>query len=99
MDGYRLKGIAELEGTGFLDLLVPGTLVLMEWGERFVDALPPDRLELTISRPDENPDNRRLNAIASGPVAQSVLALWEGRLRDEAELEVVARSPEKKDEE
>jgi tRNA threonylcarbamoyladenosine biosynthesis protein TsaE len=95
VDGYRLTSIADLEGTGFLDLLVPGTLVLMEWGERFRDALPADRLELVILRPDQIPNNRCLNAVASGPVAESVLTRWKARLSDEAELDVVFGPPEK----
>jgi tRNA threonylcarbamoyladenosine biosynthesis protein TsaE len=98
VDGYRLTSVAELEGTGFLDLLVPGTLILMEWGERFSDALPADRLELEILRPDQFPNNRRLNAVASGPFAAGVLALWEARLSDEAEFDVVFESREKNEE-
>ena len=67
---------AELEGAGFLDLLVAGTIVLIEWGERFRDALPADRLEIEISRPDETPTQRRLEAVASGPAASRALAEW-----------------------
>jgi len=55
LDGYRLESTAELEGAGFLDLLVAGTIVLIEWGERFRDALPADRLEIEIARPGEVP--------------------------------------------
>jgi tRNA threonylcarbamoyladenosine biosynthesis protein TsaE len=96
VDGYRLSNVAELENAGFLDWLVPGTLVLMEWGERFRDALPADRLELTISRPDQNPNSRSLNAVASGPVAAGVLTQWEARLGDEKDLEVVVGPSERK---
>ncbi len=80
LDGYRLESTAELEGAGFLDLLVAGTIVLIEWGERFRDALPADRLEVEISRPDETPIQRRLEAVASGPAASRVLAEWRARL-------------------
>ena len=65
---------------GFLDLLVAGTIVLIEWGERFRDALPADRLEIEISRPDETPTQRRLKAVASGPAASRALAEWEAKL-------------------
>jgi tRNA threonylcarbamoyladenosine biosynthesis protein TsaE len=80
LDGYRLESSAELEDAGFLDLLVPGTIVLIEWGERFRDALPGDRLEIEISRPGEVPTQRRLDAVACGPAANRVLAQWEARL-------------------
>ena len=80
LDGYRLESTAELECTGFLDLLVAGTIVLIEWGERFRDALPADRLEIKISRPEDPPTHRRLDAVASGPAAARALAQWEAKL-------------------
>jgi tRNA threonylcarbamoyladenosine biosynthesis protein TsaE len=83
LDGYRLDSAAELEGTGFLDLLVAGTIVLIEWGERFRDALPADRLEIEISRPGETPIQRRLDAVAYGPAARRALAEWGSRLAGE----------------
>jgi tRNA threonylcarbamoyladenosine biosynthesis protein TsaE len=80
LDGYRLESAAELESAGFLDLLVAGTIVLIEWGERFRDALPPQRLEIEISRPDEIPTRRRLDAVAFGPAATRALAQWKAQL-------------------
>ncbi len=80
VDGYRLESTAELECAGCLDLLVAGTIVLFEWGERFREALPADRLEIKISRPGEPPTHRRLDAVASGPTAARVLAQWGAKL-------------------
>ncbi len=94
VDGYRLASATELEGAGFLDLLVPGTVVLIEWGERFRDVLPADRIELVISRPGPTPTRRSLNAVASGPAAAAVLVQWGARLRDEAAVEVREAPPE-----
>ena len=85
LDGYRLTSATELEGAGFLDLLVAGTVVLVEWGERFRDALPTDRLEITLSRPDQSATSRLLNAVAYGPTAAEVLARWEALQKPEAE--------------
>jgi tRNA threonylcarbamoyladenosine biosynthesis protein TsaE len=82
LDGYRLDSAAELEGAGFLDLLVTGTIVLIEWGERFRDALPADRLEIEISRPGEAQNQRHVEAVASGPVASRALAEWRSRLSE-----------------
>ena len=93
LDGYRLKSTAELEGAGFLDLLVAGTIVLIEWGERFRDALPADRLEIEISRPDKIPTQRRLDAVACGPAATRALAQWGaglvGKIGRELDLELL----------
>jgi len=83
LDGYRLESAAELESAGFLDLLVTGTIILIEWGERFRDALPADRLEIEISRPGEVPTQRRLDAVACGPAASQVLADWGAKLVSE----------------
>ncbi len=80
LDGYRLESTAELESAGFLDLLVAGTIVMIEWGERFRDALPADRLEIEISRPGKIPTQRRLDAVACGPTATRVLAQWGAKL-------------------
>ncbi len=80
LDGYRLGSTAELECAGFLDLLVAGTIVLIEWGESFREALPADRLEIKISRPDEPPTHRRLDAVACGPAAARALAQWGAKL-------------------
>jgi tRNA threonylcarbamoyl adenosine modification protein YjeE len=76
LDAYRLESAAELESAGFLDLLVAGTIVLIEWGERFRDALPADRLEIEISRPDAIQTQRRLEAVACGPAAGQALVQW-----------------------
>jgi tRNA threonylcarbamoyl adenosine modification protein YjeE len=83
LDGYRLESTAELESAGFLDLLVAGTIVLIEWGERFRDALPADRLEIEISRPGKIPTQRRLDGVACGPAATRALAQWEAKLAGE----------------
>jgi len=89
LDAYRLSSAAELEGAGFLDLLVPGTIVLIEWGERFREALPADRLEIEISRPDETPNQRRVEALARGPAAHQTLERWVVELAGE-----IGRQPE-----
>jgi tRNA threonylcarbamoyladenosine biosynthesis protein TsaE len=93
LDGYRLESAAELESAGFLDHLVAGTIVLIEWGERFRDALPADRLEIEISRTDEPPTQRHLEAVASGPAASRALAQWEaqlvGRIGRQLDLELL----------
>jgi len=90
LDGYRLESTRELENAGFLDLLAPGTILLIEWGERFRDALPDDRLEIQIARSGDIPTQRRLDAVACGAAAAGSLARWEARLRGE-----FARRPER----
>jgi tRNA threonylcarbamoyladenosine biosynthesis protein TsaE len=48
VDLYRLETDEEVRGFGFEDLLDQRALLLVEWGERFPQLLPPDRIEITI---------------------------------------------------
>lgn len=70
-DLYRIESEAELLGAGFLDWLEPGALVVAEWGDRFPDALPTDRLEVRIERTGER--DRTLTAKAGGPASRAAL--------------------------
>jgi tRNA threonylcarbamoyladenosine biosynthesis protein TsaE len=88
-DGYRLSDVRELEDVGFLDWLVSGTLVALEWGERFTAALPADRIDIALSRiaGEDRATHRRLKAVASGPSSHAVLRDWESRLLGDPGLE------------
>lgn len=78
VDLYRVESAAELEAAGFADLLEPGSVIVVEWADRFPDALPPDRLEIRIQRP--NPESiaagRVLHALSCGPASEAALARW-----------------------
>ena len=97
VDCYRLKSAAELEAAGFLDLLEPGAVVVVEWGDRFPEALPPDHLRIELARVPDRDSQRQLSAVASGPAAEAVLARWQSALRRRAaaagDLELAPRGP------
>jgi tRNA threonylcarbamoyladenosine biosynthesis protein TsaE len=78
VDLYRVESRDELEAAGFADLLEPGSVVAVEWGDRFPEALPADRLEIAISGPDfaRDPTERVLYALSSGAVSEAALAHW-----------------------
>jgi tRNA threonylcarbamoyladenosine biosynthesis protein TsaE len=82
VDLYRVESRDELEAAGFADLLEPGAVVAVEWGDRFPAALPRDRLELSIRRPDaaRDPAGRVLHALSFGAVSEAALAHWRGAL-------------------
>lgn len=84
VDLYRVASVGELEAAGFLDLLEPGVLVVVEWADRFPEALPGDRLEVRIERPDPEgaATARALDAVALGPVARAALARWREALAE-----------------
>ena len=46
-DFYRLRGPLELENLGW-DEAIDDAIAIVEWAERIREALPPDRLEVTI---------------------------------------------------
>ena len=46
LDLYRIASEAELEGTGFLDLLAPGVVLAVEWADRLPEVLPEERIEV-----------------------------------------------------
>jgi tRNA threonylcarbamoyladenosine biosynthesis protein TsaE len=85
-DLYRVKDLAELEATGFSDMLERGALVAVEWADRVPEALTKDRLEITFERPDpaSQPSLRVLNAVASGVVSNAALVAWQGAMPESA---------------
>jgi tRNA threonylcarbamoyladenosine biosynthesis protein TsaE len=76
VDCYRVGSAAELESAGFLDLLEPGAVVAVEWGDRFEQALPADHLTVSFARNPGEGSRRWLSAVASGPAAEVLLARW-----------------------
>ena len=48
VDFYRLERAAELGAIGFDDYFARGGVVVVEWADRFWDALPAERLEVRI---------------------------------------------------
>jgi tRNA threonylcarbamoyladenosine biosynthesis protein TsaE len=76
-DWYRVEHGEELEAAGLSDWLAPRTLLAVEWGERFPEALPADRLEVRLEAEDEA--GRRIDARAGGADSEALLACWRKR--------------------
>ena len=72
-DLYRIESEAELEAAGLRDWLVAGTLLAVEWADRFPEALPGDRLEVVLSG---GAGDRVLEIRPLGPTAEKALARW-----------------------
>lgn len=53
-DMYRVTGWEDLYSTGFFDYLDMGAIIVVEWSENIVSALPDDAIRLHISRVDEH---------------------------------------------
>ncbi|GAB4284235.1 MAG: tRNA (adenosine(37)-N6)-threonylcarbamoyltransferase complex ATPase subunit type 1 TsaE [Coriobacteriia bacterium] len=74
-DLYRLERADQLEDIAFWETLEAGGVSMIEWGERFPEALPDDHLAVVITiEPD---GSRRLVPEARGERAAQLLARWE----------------------
>jgi len=80
VDLYRIDSEDELEGTGFVDLLVPATVVAVEWADRMPSALPSDRLVVELQRDPADELARRGKASAHGAVSARVLESWRAEI-------------------
>lgn len=82
-DLYRLSGAGELEDLGFSEMLEQyrDGVVVLEWGERFSELLPADRLKLHLEYGSAE-EERSLALEASGTQAERVLALLSRSLEE-----------------
>lgn len=87
VDAYHLRSLSELEAAGYEEMGGAGRVTVVEWAERIADALPADRLEVTLTPvpepvpveaaseggvPAANPP-RRIEIEATGPHSGRVL--------------------------
>ena len=54
LDAYRVSGPEDFEAIGFSELLDQGGIVVVEWAERILDVLPPDRIDVRIQPTGES---------------------------------------------
>lgn len=62
LDCYRVNSAAEALAFGFADLLESGGLMVIEWPERILEVLPPERLDLGLRWIDDMKRSFRLEA-------------------------------------
>ena len=78
LDVYFTGSALDLERTPVLDFLERGDLVAIEWGRRFADVLPADRLELELEH--TGPETRHVRILARGPRATEWLRRTQSEL-------------------
>jgi tRNA threonylcarbamoyl adenosine modification protein YjeE len=71
-DMYRLPAATELQETGWDDAIAAPGWVFVEWPGRIADALPADRLDVSISI--DGPHSRTFTFVSRGPGHDSVVA-------------------------
>jgi tRNA threonylcarbamoyladenosine biosynthesis protein TsaE len=70
-DVYRLPNSSGLYDLAFDEYLAAGGVVVIEWADRIVDALPPDRLDIALTGTGD--DKRVLTIQPHGDRASSIL--------------------------
>ncbi len=69
-DFYRVESYARLDDAGFLDLVDESGVLVVEWPERFPEALPEERLEIAIELVSES--ERRIRFGGAGARARQI---------------------------
>jgi tRNA threonylcarbamoyladenosine biosynthesis protein TsaE len=77
-DFYRVDDYARLEDAGFRDLLDPAGVLVVEWPERFPDALPRERIEVGIEIVSDEERRICLRGIGERPgeIVERLRAQW-----------------------
>lgn len=76
LDVYRLAGGHDLANLGFDDYLAAGGVVVIEWADRVADALPAERLDITLGDAEE--ETARVATITGrGACWTDVRAAWQ----------------------
>lgn len=73
MDAYRLQSLVEAAELDLEEMLSQGALII-EWPERLLPLLPPERLWLHLDYVAEGAESRNIHLFAHGPRYQALLA-------------------------
>jgi tRNA threonylcarbamoyladenosine biosynthesis protein TsaE len=70
LDLYRLDTLAEVEALGLDELFDRKAIVMIEWGERFPELLPAERVEIRIESVGAQGRRIEVRGLAGDPVSQ-----------------------------
>lgn len=79
-DLYRLDEASQLDDIDYFGLLEADGAAVVEWGDRFDEALSGDVLLVDLTRVDDTA--RRIVATPSGPRSSELAAAWQAGLRE-----------------
>lgn len=74
LDCYRLNDSSDLDSIGFDDILDSEGIVIVEWPERIIDALPKERLWIEMKVVDDT--RRNISIEAEGKEHQALLDIF-----------------------
>jgi len=73
VDLYRLQDPAAILQLGLEDSFTPQNIVIIEWADRFIQALPPDYLEIHLEHGDTE-TTRSMTIRATGPRSIAIVS-------------------------
>jgi tRNA threonylcarbamoyladenosine biosynthesis protein TsaE len=73
VDLYRIRSPRELESTGLIEYFSGQTVTAIEWADKGLTALPPDRIEIALNHRAAR--SRTIQLSVTGPKSDEVLAL------------------------
>ena len=73
VDLYRILSPHELESTGLIEYFFGRTVTAIEWADKGLAALPPDRIEIALNHRAARSRTIQLNV--TGPKSDKILAL------------------------
>ena len=74
-DVYRLLDSSGLYDLAFDEYLSGDGVVVIEWADKILDALPPERLDIALVTDGKDPDTRQMTLTAWGERAEELLGL------------------------
>jgi tRNA threonylcarbamoyladenosine biosynthesis protein TsaE len=72
-DAYRLRDETEIVALGLRDARADGAVVLIEWGEPFLDALGGDALVVQLEYVERQPSKRKIRLRPAGPRGERIV--------------------------
>ena len=72
-DVYRLLDSSGLYDLAFDEYLSGDGVVVIEWADKILNALPNERLDIALTTDDEDPDTRQIAVAAQGRRAEKLL--------------------------
>jgi len=82
IDLYRLDESAQLEDIDYFGSLESNAVSVVEWGDKFSDALPAEYLAISFATDDSGVNVRSFNIVTHGPRATQLFMDWLDEVSD-----------------
>ncbi len=79
-DVYRLGEADELDDIGFFEYLEAQGVSCVEWASKFMDELPENRIEIVLTRGEQDTNERTICARAFCEEQQGIINRWKDKV-------------------